>query len=250
MSVLITCFQGEKSDVYLQLHSSHVTCATRVWGCSGEAAKLLDLIGPSSRRASHRDNGPEPKRPRSPQTKKSGHRNSLQVTPSISQSINHSAKAQGEERGPEKKSVQGSDTTSADPSPSPHFVRNYRCCCDWLLLDSLQRLQLSRQLFAHSSPSDQRLVAASWKEACLVDTMSGTMRGTPGRNQGRGNVPFAANSPSNSNIPRPVLDPQPNEAASSVSASRQKQSKRDEVRETLCLPRNLSNRIPLGWDKS
>lgn len=57
--------------------------------------------------------------------------------------------------------------------------------------------------------------------------MSGTMRGTPSR-QGRGNIPFA-NSPVNSNIPRPVLDSQPSEASSSVSASRQKQSKRDEA---------------------
>lgn len=55
------------------------------------------------------------------------------------------------------------------------------------------------------------------------------MRGTPNRNQGRGNIPFT-NSPANSNIPRPVLDSQPSEASSSVSASRQKQSKRDEVR--------------------
>lgn len=62
--------------------------------------------------------------------------------------------------------------------------------------------------------------------------MSGTMRGTPagGRNQPRGNVPFATSSPGNSGIPRPVLDAQqPSEAASAVSASRQKQSKRDEV---------------------
>lgn len=57
--------------------------------------------------------------------------------------------------------------------------------------------------------------------------MSGTMRGTPSR-QGRGNIPFT-NSPVNSNIPRPVLDSQPSEASSSVSASRQKQSKRDEA---------------------
>lgn len=57
--------------------------------------------------------------------------------------------------------------------------------------------------------------------------MSGTMRGTPNR-QGRGNIPFQ-NSPVNSAIPRPVLDSQPSETSSSVSASRQKQTKRDEV---------------------
>ncbi|KAG6059460.1 hypothetical protein E4U32_004070 [Claviceps aff. humidiphila group G2b] len=61
--------------------------------------------------------------------------------------------------------------------------------------------------------------------------MSGnTMRGTTSqRNQGRGPIPFATNSPASSNIPRPVLDPQPSESSSSVSASRQKQTKRDEA---------------------
>lgn len=60
--------------------------------------------------------------------------------------------------------------------------------------------------------------------------MSGnTMRGTPTRNQGRGNIPFAS-SPATSGIPRPAGEPQPSEAGSAVSASRQKQTKRDEVR--------------------
>ncbi|KEY67934.1 hypothetical protein S7711_02142 [Stachybotrys chartarum IBT 7711] len=59
--------------------------------------------------------------------------------------------------------------------------------------------------------------------------MSGnTMRGTPSRNQSRGAIPFTS-SPSTSNIPRPVLESQPSEVSSSVSASRQKQSKRDEA---------------------
>ncbi|CAF3531772.1 unnamed protein product [Fusarium graminearum] len=60
-----------------------------------------------------------------------------------------------------------------------------------------------------------------------------THRSTP--NKGRGAVPFA-NSPSggggggSSNIPRPVLEPTPPaETGSSFSASRQKQSKRDEA---------------------
>lgn len=65
------------------------------------------------------------------------------------------------------------------------------------------------------------------------------MRGTPsrsGQNRGAGANPFGPNSPANSNIPRPVLDahghahqPAPSEAASGISASRQKQSKRDEA---------------------
>lgn len=65
--------------------------------------------------------------------------------------------------------------------------------------------------------------------------MSGTVRGTPNRGQGRGAIPFA-NSPATSNIPRPVLENTHSSNAaiseaggSSVSASRQKQSKRDEA---------------------
>lgn len=67
--------------------------------------------------------------------------------------------------------------------------------------------------------------------------MSGTMRGTPSRTgQNRGQNPFGPGSPANSNIPRPVLEshnhshqPAPSDAASGISASRQKQSKRDEA---------------------
>ncbi|KAH9904394.1 hypothetical protein F4778DRAFT_770356 [Xylariomycetidae sp. FL2044] len=69
--------------------------------------------------------------------------------------------------------------------------------------------------------------------------MSGTLRGTPNRGQGRGTLPFNTGSPANSNIPRPVLEshghsshsqqPPVSETASGVSASRQKQTKRDEA---------------------
>ncbi|KAI8184830.1 hypothetical protein KHU50_012962 [Colletotrichum sp. SAR 10_65] len=78
--------------------------------------------------------------------------------------------------------------------------------------------------------------------------MSGnTLRGTPNRGQARGGIPFnnspsgsaaphgshaaAAQHPASSGIPRPVLDTQPTQSEVSgagVSASRQKQSKRDE----------------------
>lgn len=68
--------------------------------------------------------------------------------------------------------------------------------------------------------------------------MSGnTLRGTPNRGQGgRQSLPFNPNSPTTSNIPRPVHEnhlqshppPALSEVASGVSASRQKQSKRDE----------------------
>uniref|UniRef100_L2FH22 Cbs and pb1 domain protein n=1 Tax=Colletotrichum fructicola (strain Nara gc5) TaxID=1213859 RepID=L2FH22_COLFN len=79
--------------------------------------------------------------------------------------------------------------------------------------------------------------------------MSGnTLRGTPNRGQARGGIPFnnspsgsaaphgshaaAAQHPASSGIPRPVLDTQPTQSEVSgagVSASRQKQSKRDEI---------------------
>ena len=80
-------------------------------------------------------------------------------------------------------------------------------------------------------------------------TMSGnTVRGTPSRGQPRGQIPFQSSPGANSNIPRPVPDahshvssettPASSNAApnptSSVSASRQKQSKRDEVRLSCC----------------
>lgn len=59
----------------------------------------------------------------------------------------------------------------------------------------------------------------------------GTFRGTPNRDR-RGGIPFQATSPGGSNIPRPtsIHEEKASEAASTVSASRQKQSKRDEVR--------------------
>ncbi|KAM7207895.1 hypothetical protein V8F20_001689 [Naviculisporaceae sp. PSN 640] len=67
-----------------------------------------------------------------------------------------------------------------------------------------------------------------------MSTNPGTMRGTPGRGQGRGNIPFA-NTPTSSAIPRPVLETthtpssDAGAASSSLSASRQKQTKRDEA---------------------
>ena len=67
-----------------------------------------------------------------------------------------------------------------------------------------------------------------------MTTPGGTYRGTPNRGQGRVQVPLFENSPSN--IPRPKLESQissvvQSEAGTStLSASRQKQSKRDEVR--------------------
>lgn len=69
----------------------------------------------------------------------------------------------------------------------------------------------------------------------IMASSAGTMRGTPNRNQSRGTVPAFANSPV-SNIPRPALEhtatTQSEAGGSTMSASRQKQTKRDEV----CLP--------------
>jgi hypothetical protein len=65
--------------------------------------------------------------------------------------------------------------------------------------------------------------------------VGGTYRGTPNRGGGRGQLPF--DSPSG--IPRPKLEPtstQSSEAATStLSSSRQKQSKRDEVSRYILL---------------
>ncbi len=83
----------------------------------------------------------------------------------------------------------------------------------------------------------------------------GTMRGTPGRSQGRGTVPFANSPGSSSNIPRPVLETTSTTGggtsevgASAVSASRQKQSKRDEVRSIFSAPcaRSPSSALHIG----
>jgi hypothetical protein len=60
---------------------------------------------------------------------------------------------------------------------------------------------------------------------------SGTMRGTPSRGQGRGQMPAFNNSPA-SNIPRPAMETHASQSeagGSTMSASRQKQTKRDEV---------------------
>lgn len=73
-----------------------------------------------------------------------------------------------------------------------------------------------------------------------MSAAGGTYRGTPGRGQGRGQVPAFESSPSF--IPRPKLESvasstMPSEAGTStLSASRQKQSKRDEVNPGNCYP--------------
>ncbi|KAI1409244.1 hypothetical protein F5Y13DRAFT_182142 [Hypoxylon sp. FL1857] len=85
--------------------------------------------------------------------------------------------------------------------------------------------------------------------------MSGTMRGTPSRGSNRPANQFPpASSPANSNIPRPVLDthghshqPTPSDAASGISASRQKQSKRDEaIRRKMESDLSKKKHLPAG----
>lgn len=83
-------------------------------------------------------------------------------------------------------------------------------------------------------------VAVAYVHTLNMATNVGTMRGTPSRQGNRGNLP-AFNSPaSNIPVPRPALDAhtphqsaistvQSEAAGSTMSASRQKQSKRDEV---------------------
>jgi len=73
----------------------------------------------------------------------------------------------------------------------------------------------------------------------------GTLRGTPNRDR-RGGIPFQATSPGGSNIPRPtsIHEEKAAEAASTVSASRQKQSKRDEaIRRKLESDLSKKNRL-------
>ncbi|KAK7753423.1 hypothetical protein SLS62_004714 [Diatrype stigma] len=96
---------------------------------------------------------------------------------------------------------------------------------------------------SNSTPEDESSIAKilTFASKRNLGSMSGTMRGTPsraGHRSGGGAPPYAGSSVSpanNSNIPRPVIEthhatpPPPSEVASGVSASRQKQSKRDEA---------------------
>jgi hypothetical protein len=73
-----------------------------------------------------------------------------------------------------------------------------------------------------------------------MSNTGGTYRATPTRGHGRGQVPTFENSPSS--IPRPKLETHTSSAmqsdtgSSTLSASRQKQSKRDEVRYLILPP--------------
>jgi hypothetical protein len=100
-----------------------------------------------------------------------------------------------------------------------------------------QPVLLSRNQSALSIPG--RYLRHSRQHCPCLPAMasSGTMRGTP---KGRGTVPAFSNSPA-SNIPRPAFESHPSASqseagGSTMSASRQKQSKRDEV----CLAQLLS----------
>lgn len=85
---------------------------------------------------------------------------------------------------------------------------------------------------------------------------TGTMRGTPSRTSGRGPMPSFTNSPA-SGIPRavethtrPALETETG-GGSSVSTSRQKQSKKDEVRPSTALSGALRTpiNVSLGYPK-
>ncbi|KAI2624530.1 hypothetical protein GGS21DRAFT_541255 [Xylaria nigripes] len=84
--------------------------------------------------------------------------------------------------------------------------------------------------------------------------MSGTVRAAPNRGQGRGTSVLGPSSPGASSIPRPTVESHsshsqlaPSDSISSVSASRQKQSKRDEairrkLESDLSKKKHLANR--------
>lgn len=104
---------------------------------------------------------------------------------------------------------------------SPMFTESSRVQHPSLTLSTLSRGRIHRAQLTY----------------IFLSTMSaagGTFRGTPNRGgHGRGQVPAFENSPSN--IPRPKLESHASSAmqsetgTSTLSASRQKQTKRDEV---------------------
>ncbi|MCJ1320843.1 hypothetical protein MMC15_006184 [Xylographa vitiligo] len=84
-----------------------------------------------------------------------------------------------------------------------------------------------------------------------MSAASGTYRGTPGRGQGRGQLPGFENSPSAIPVPRPKLETQPSSnmpsetGTSTMSVSRQKQSKRDEaIRKRMEADLNKKKYVP------
>lgn len=84
-----------------------------------------------------------------------------------------------------------------------------------------------------SSVSITKSFLSTYRHKGAMSASGGTYRGTPNRGQNRAQVPTFENSPSN--IPRPKLESHASSAmqsecaTSTLSASRQKQSKRDEV---------------------
>ncbi|MCJ1421244.1 hypothetical protein MMC32_007606 [Xylographa parallela] len=84
-----------------------------------------------------------------------------------------------------------------------------------------------------------------------MSAAGGTYRGTPSRGQGRGQLPSFENSPSAIPVPRPKLETQPSSnmqsetGTSTMSASRQKQSKRDEaIRKKMEADLNKKKHVP------
>lgn len=110
---------------------------------------------------------------------------------------------------------------SASPLTISLYIRS-----TYLLLTVKSSPTVSRVLITKSCPSIHR-------QKQVMSASGGTYRGTPNRGQNRAQVPTFENNPSN--IPRPKLEShassamQSDCAISTLSASRQKQSKRDEV---------------------
>ena len=126
-------------------------------------------------------------------------------------------------------------STSRESFSAPVAILIHRCLADVYQNDFGD----STQHFSNGIPS--RLIGPF---LVTMSAASGTFRGTPNRGgHGRGQVPVFENSPSN--IPRPKLESHASSAmqsetgTSTLSASRQKQSKRDEVGHLVHFYRSL-----------
>jgi hypothetical protein len=117
---------------------------------------------------------------------------------------------------------------SADPSPHWPLVVAFNILTDSLEISVRRYIHAQKLILQHTQHCRN-----SRSTTIMSSVNPGTLRGAPNRGQARGAIPFAG-SPGASAIPRPVLESTPtgttSEAgASSLSTSRQKQTKRDEV---------------------
>ncbi len=107
-------------------------------------------------------------------------------------------------------------------SPVGLFTRYRKCCCSRRLPLTTTIVYFSDFPLSHLRVFDL-IKRCQWCNSFAMSA-AGTFRGTP-----KGKPQTAGFSDSPSNIPRPKLESAPSEASTSFSASRAKQSKRDEV---------------------